>query len=145
MFWHDLYIPLTKPRRRNCTEHTKIMDAIQALATQLMREFLKHCDISDHSLEPFNQSILDIATVGEQDKQKPSKVFFFLLRQDAHTAQSIGPELSVEKKAPHLLCHQVIMMALPLTDRNADRLRKQAVRVKGARQVCHPTKYLSDL
>ncbi|KID94657.1 hypothetical protein MAJ_09377, partial [Metarhizium majus ARSEF 297] len=39
------------------------MDAIQALATQLMREFLKHCDISDHSLEPFNQSILDIATV----------------------------------------------------------------------------------
>ncbi|KID60060.1 hypothetical protein MBR_10477, partial [Metarhizium brunneum ARSEF 3297] len=47
------------------------MDAIQALATQLMREFLKHCDISDHSLEPFNQSILDMATVGEQDKQKP--------------------------------------------------------------------------
>lgn len=46
------------------------MDAIQALATQLMREFLKHCDISDHSLEPFNQSILDIATVGEQDKSK---------------------------------------------------------------------------
>ncbi|QLI66452.1 uncharacterized protein G6M90_00g030560 [Metarhizium brunneum] len=60
------------------------MDAIQALATQLMREFLKHCDISDHSLEPFNQSILDMATV--------------------------GPELSVEKKAPHLLCHQVIVI-----------------------------------
>lgn len=44
------------------------MDAIQALATQLMREFLKHCDISDYSLEPFNQSIIDIATVGEQDE-----------------------------------------------------------------------------
>lgn len=80
MFWHDLYIPLTKPRRRKCTEHTKIMDAIQALATQLMREFLKHCDISDHSLEPFNQSILDIATVGEQDKQKPRYFSFCLDR-----------------------------------------------------------------
>lgn len=46
------------------------MDAIQALATQVMREVLKHCDISEHSLEPFNQAILDIATAGEQDERQ---------------------------------------------------------------------------
>lgn len=46
------------------------MDAIQSLATQVMREFLKHCEISDHSLEPLNQCILDISTVGEQDESR---------------------------------------------------------------------------
>lgn len=41
------------------------MDAIQAIATRMMRELMKHCEISDHSLEPFNQYILDISTFGE--------------------------------------------------------------------------------
>ena len=119
------------------------MDAIQALATQVMREFMKHCDISDYSLEPLNQCILDMATVGKQNESQG--IYFFLLRQDSDVAQSLGPELSEEKKVPHRLCHREIMLQLPLTDRNVDCLRKQTVRVKGARRVCHPTKYLTDL